>query len=326
MSSRCTLTTVSSRYTDSESLRLEGRVCSSPVFPMTMTSRSPVSSPSWDISSESSAESGFVPDAPTAEPIPEQIGFGGMYYDHVQTGHYHHRWEFSDTGHEHSVPPRIQGHPQDVPVGPSPHAVGSRGELTRPYLRYGNDEISYTDEANTKLSNRIRRRCFNCKATETSTWRRSVLSPGKLVSHRSGVPERTGSLRHPQLCNKCGLFERTHSIPRPQKFPRRRTHGSKALRNPPAHPDMRTLPGSDFVNRHSKDSRSSSLPIATHLLHALDPISGEIFPQHMPWNSPDAPDSASARVNRRHPTTEQPAIYHADGQLPSTALPGAIWI
>ncbi|KAH9973537.1 hypothetical protein BGW80DRAFT_1127739, partial [Lactifluus volemus] len=62
----------------------------------------------------------------------------------------------------------------------------------------------YTDEANTKLSNRIRRQCFNCKAIETSTWRRSVLTTGKL------------------LCNKCGLFERTHGIPRPKKFPRRR--------------------------------------------------------------------------------------------------------
>jgi hypothetical protein len=180
-----TLTAVASRYTDSESLRLEGHVRSSPTLPVTMASRSPVSSPSWDMSSESSAESGFVPDAPTAEPIPEQIGFGGMYYDHVQNGHYHHRWEFSDTGHGHSAPPRIL----DVPVGPGAHAVGPRVELTRPFPRYGGDEISYTDEANTKLSNRIRRRCYNCKATETSTWRRSVLSPGKLVGHRNDVPE-----------------------------------------------------------------------------------------------------------------------------------------
>lgn len=181
-----TLTTVTSRYTDSESLRLEGHVRSSPALPVTMASRSPVSSPSWDMSSESSAESGFVPDAPTAEPIPEQIGFGGMYYHHVQNGHYHHhRWEFSDTGHGHSAAPRIL----DVPVGPSAHAVGPRVELTRPFPRYGSDEISYTDEANTKLSNRIRRRCYNCKATETSTWRRSVLSPGKLVGDRNDVPE-----------------------------------------------------------------------------------------------------------------------------------------
>ncbi|KAJ7772316.1 hypothetical protein B0H16DRAFT_1880990, partial [Mycena metata] len=25
-----------------------------------------------------------------------------------------------------------------------------------------------------------------------------------------------------QLCNKCGLFERTHSRPRPQQFPQKR--------------------------------------------------------------------------------------------------------
>jgi len=304
--------TLVSRYTDGETARLEGRVCPSPILPITMASRSPVSSPSWDISSESSAESGFVPDAPTtAEPIPEQIGFGGMYYDHVQNGHYQHRWEFSDSGHGHSAPPRILAHPaaRGIPVGPSPsHVVSARGEFTRPFPRPGNDEISFTDEANTKLSNRIRRRCFNCKATETSTWRRSVLSPGKL------------------LCNKCGLFERTHAIPRPQKFPRRRTHNSKAVRTPPAHSDMRMPPGDGFVNRHSKDLHSPALPIATHLLHALDPISGEIFPQHVPWHSPDAADSASARVNRCHPPTEQPAMYHASGQLPPTVLPGALWI
>ncbi|KAH9031557.1 hypothetical protein EDB84DRAFT_1242099, partial [Lactarius hengduanensis] len=62
----------------------------------------------------------------------------------------------------------------------------------------------YTEDANVRLTQRIRRRCVNCKATETSTWRRSLLSTGKL------------------LCNKCGLFERTHSIPRPEKFQRRK--------------------------------------------------------------------------------------------------------
>lgn len=296
-----------SRYAHCETLRLEGRVSPSSM-PVTTVSRSPESPPSWDISSESSAESGFVPDARAVEPIPEQIGFGGMYYDHVQNGQYHHRWEFSDPRDGHSTPPRTLGHPEGVPVGPSPH-IGPRGEFTRPLPRHaGNDEITYTDEANTKLSNRIRRRCFNCKATETSTWRRSVLSPGKL------------------LCNKCGLFERTHSIPRPQKFPRRRTHSSKVIRTTLAHPDMRTPPGGGFVNRHSKEPRSPPLPIATHLLHALDPISGEIFPQHVPWNSPDAPDSGSARVNRYPPTAERPAMYHPNGQLPSTVLPGTIWI
>ncbi|KAJ7913747.1 hypothetical protein B0H13DRAFT_465710, partial [Mycena leptocephala] len=60
----------------------------------------------------------------------------------------------------------------------------------------------YTDDVATKLSDRhgVRRRCFNCYTTDTSTWR-SNLSPGKV------------------LCNKCGLFERTHSCPRPEQCP-----------------------------------------------------------------------------------------------------------
>lgn len=42
--------------------------------------------------------------------------------------------------------------------------------------------VVHTDDATTKLSDRIRRRCFNCCTTDTSTWRRSNLSPGKVVS------------------------------------------------------------------------------------------------------------------------------------------------
>jgi hypothetical protein len=46
----------------------------------------------------------------------------------------------------------------------------------------GNFQIVHTDDAATKLSDRVRRRCFNCCTTETSTWRRSSLNPGKVVS------------------------------------------------------------------------------------------------------------------------------------------------
>jgi len=296
-------TTHVSRYTDGDALRHEGRVDSSPILPTTMTSHSPVSSPSWDISSDSSVESGLVPDVPPAESIPEQIGFGGMYYEHLQHSHYHPRWDFKFPDHGHSTSSRTLEHSADFPVVSSPQIVGSRGEFTTRLLSGpGVDDISYTDEANTKISNRLRRRCFNCKATETSTWRRSVLSPGKL------------------LCNKCGLFERTHAIPRPKKFPRRRTHGTKIIRPPSAHPDMKALSGS-YVNRHFKDIEPPSLPVTSHL-HALDPISGEIIPQHTPWTSPEPP----ARVSRCYATADQPAVYHPSGQFPPTALPGAIWI
>jgi hypothetical protein len=189
------LLNVNSRYTDGDVLRHEGHISTPPIQPTPpMTSHSPVSSPSWDRSSVSSAESGFVPDVPTSEPIPEQIGFGGMYYDHSQPSHYHPRWEFKfpDPGHGHSASPRTIQHSPDVhAVSTSPQLVGSRGEFnTRQLSRLGSDEISYTDEANSKISNRLRRRCFNCKAIETSTWRRSVLSPGKLVGHQGYLIKR----------------------------------------------------------------------------------------------------------------------------------------
>ncbi|KAJ7702173.1 hypothetical protein B0H16DRAFT_1226910, partial [Mycena metata] len=57
------------------------------------------------------------------------------------------------------------------------------------------------DDAATKLSIHLRRRCFNCCTTETSTWRRSNLSPGKVVRCSSA---------------------RTHSRPRPEQFPHKR--------------------------------------------------------------------------------------------------------
>ncbi|KIJ48065.1 hypothetical protein M422DRAFT_248231 [Sphaerobolus stellatus SS14] len=57
--------------------------------------------------------------------------------------------------------------------------------------------IVYTDDATTKLGSYIRRRCFNCHTPDSAAWRRSSMHPGKV------------------LCNKCGLYERTHQKDRP---------------------------------------------------------------------------------------------------------------
>ncbi|KAI0915264.1 hypothetical protein AcV5_005430 [Taiwanofungus camphoratus] len=96
--------------------------------------------------------------------------------------------------------------------------------------------VIHTDDAATKLSDRVRRKCYNCRTTDTSTWRRSSLTPGKV------------------LCNKCGLFERTHSRPRPEQFPHKRgplvTATFKSSRTPPP---------------------SSRLPPITSHMHALPP-------------------------------------------------------
>ncbi|KAG9124252.1 hypothetical protein FRC07_012241, partial [Ceratobasidium sp. 392] len=73
-------------------------------------------------------------------------------------------------------------------------------------------QITYTDNSATKLTQYLRRRCFNCRVTEPPGWRKSTLNPGKIV------------------CNKCGLYERSHARPRP------------------LHMDNPKGPGPDFVH------------------------------------------------------------------------------
>ncbi|KAL6297929.1 hypothetical protein BKA93DRAFT_820610 [Sparassis latifolia] len=108
--------------------------------------------------------------------------------------------------------------------------------------------IVHTDDAGTKLSDRVRRKCYNCRTTDTSTWRRSSLTPGKV------------------LCNKCGLFERTHSRPRPDQFPHKRgplvTATFKSSRTPP--------PAAPSPSISSSSSSSRLPPISPHM-HALPP-------------------------------------------------------
>ncbi|PSR73420.1 hypothetical protein PHLCEN_2v10712 [Hermanssonia centrifuga] len=73
--------------------------------------------------------------------------------------------------------------------------------------------VQHTDDAASKETQYLRRRCFNCHTTEPPSWRRSTLNPGKIV------------------CNKCGLYERTHLRPRPLRFDELRA-GSKTRKQP----------------------------------------------------------------------------------------------
>ncbi|KAI0306138.1 hypothetical protein B0F90DRAFT_1814930 [Multifurca ochricompacta] len=298
--------TFATRYVDHE---LVGLIHPSPLFQISVSSHSPIPSSSWDISSEASSESGLIPDIPVTGSYPERIAFGSMLYDYPNHDHYRHSWEVNASTHIQDVRSRVLEQPLDVPVVPSQLVGSSRGESYCLPGR-GNDEIFYTDEANTKLNGRMRRRCFNCKATETSTWRRSVLSLGKL------------------LCNKCGLFERTHAIPRPKKFPRRRRHNAISALRPSAHSNTEILPSRGAVNHHYQDSRPTSLPRTTHHVHALDPTNETVFPPETPWPSPITPNvpASPARVGSYHSTSEQPKIFHPDHQLPSSALAEAIWV
>lgn len=55
----------------------------------------------------------------------------------------------------------------------------------------------------------MQRHCHNCHTREGPTWRKSVLFVGKIVSLDTGLSAQT------QLCNKCGIYERTHRRSRP---------------------------------------------------------------------------------------------------------------
>lgn len=80
----------------------------------------------------------------------------------------------------HDTNPRAAAYPSAVHVVPS-QISGAAHDI---YHYPGQHQFNavYTDDATTKLNDRIRRRCFNCCTTDTSTWRRSSLNPGKVVS------------------------------------------------------------------------------------------------------------------------------------------------
>lgn len=82
--------------------------------------------------------------------------------------------------------------------------------------------VQHTDDAASKETQFLRRRCFNCHTTEPPSWRRSTLNPGKIV------------------CNKCGLYERTHLRPRPLRFDELRA-GNKQRKNSVASPPAKKI-------------------------------------------------------------------------------------
>ncbi|EAU84465.1 hypothetical protein CC1G_01461 [Coprinopsis cinerea okayama7 len=119
--------------------------------------------------------------------------------------------------------------------------------------------VQHTDDAASKETQYLRRRCFNCHTTEPPSWRRSTLNPGKIV------------------CNKCGLYERTHLRPRPLRFdelragnkarkagkrtlsPKSRTNGVAATNSPPATGPVKKEPREFGLVRRSSVSSSSSV-------------------------------------------------------------------
>ncbi|KAG8775568.1 hypothetical protein FRC12_001410 [Ceratobasidium sp. 428] len=121
--------------------------------------------------------------------------------------------------------------------------------------------VVFTDDAASKETQYLRRRCHNCQQVEPPSWRRSHLVPGKIV------------------CNRCGLYERTHLRPRPHRFDEVRTgnKGRKPAKSsgsrqgspqPPAVTQFTVkqefLPEVDFDSRRGSVASSFSSASSVH--------------------------------------------------------------
>lgn len=117
---------------------------------------------------------------------------------------------------------------------------------------------TYTDESNVRPDHWTRRICHNCRATASGTWRRSILTTGKI------------------LCNKCGLFERTHNQRRPHIIPPR-GRGAKRLPSSAQKPKAE-VPSSDGALCNMLRPSASSPPVTTGPVHQS--------PSELYWTQP----------------------------------------
>ena len=107
-------------------------------------------------------------------------------YYHQSPGHTESLYRVQPRTELH-YPPTHEGGARAAAYLPTAHVVptqisGGAHEIAGHYPRQQPFNAIYTDDATIKLNDRIRRRCFNCCTTDTSTWRRSSLNPGKVVS------------------------------------------------------------------------------------------------------------------------------------------------
>lgn len=112
---------------------------------------------------------------------PEQI---------VMNAYQTHDYSYAPYYNSRYAQPYPASHQYAAPYGPPAYPMpGSPQNEVRPvypqtqsYQPQSNSHVVHTDDAATKLTDRVRRKCYNCRTTDTSTWRRSNLTPGKVVS------------------------------------------------------------------------------------------------------------------------------------------------
>ena len=205
-------------------------------------------------------------------------------------------------------------------------------QMPMPYLHppHNNLPVQHTDDAASKETQYLRRRCFNCHTTEPPSWRRSTLNPGKIV------------------CNKCGLYERTHLRPRPLRFDELRSRSkarkpSKSITSP----KIKKEPADFGLNRCSSVSSASSIHSAySRESHSPSQDGGIRLPNNplsdvasmihasthsiLPQSIPRKSHSTSANFYPPPPLSEVNVIcqvpdYYSHSQN-SASSDGALWV
>jgi len=243
-----------------------------------------------------------------------------QYPSYEQEQHYSWRQEPYSTYHdfentsiklEDTSPIMVQQQSNFYRSPPSCHQM--------PYLPpHNNIPVQHTDDAASKETQYLRRRCFNCHTTEPPSWRRSTLNPGKIV------------------CNKCGLYERTHLRPRPLRFDELRSRSkcrkpSKSMSNPKQSKSGSVSSTSSVHSDYSrKDSHSPSqdggirlpnnpLSDVASMIHT--PTTNGILSQSIPRKSHTTPPSfySPSSLSEVNLVCQIPD-YYQNGASPEDAL------
>ncbi|KAH9948803.1 hypothetical protein B0H21DRAFT_777693 [Amylocystis lapponica] len=262
-----------------------------------------------DYDSMSSSPYGSRPSTVYSEPL-SMDGSPHLMAEHLQHNH--------DEPFAHSVPmgnsPHLHYHDYHhldvIKTEENASLVPSQGAFCRPpsagmhplpcLSPHTGILVQHTDDAASKETQYLRRRCFNCHTTEPPSWRRSTLNPGKIV------------------CNKCGLYERTHLRPRPLRFDELRA-GSKTRKQPKASGSPKAGKLTHMVKKEPRDEMEGMVPRRTSS-DWDDNVSlySQGSASHSSVNSP----AASPYPIPRDTTSQSPPLAPRDGgiRLPNAPL------
>ncbi|KEP55364.1 GATA zinc finger protein [Rhizoctonia solani 123E] len=161
--------------------------------------------------------------------------------------------------------------------------------------------VVFTDDAASKETQYLRRRCHNCQQVEPPSWRRSHLVPGKIV------------------CNRCGLYERTHLRPRPHRFDEVRT-GNKGRKPTKQSDSKQTSPQPPAVTQFTvkQEVLSADLDMDSRRGSVASSLSGSAS-SHGEWEDSSYNTSLVAGSGSRLSPSQQHSPSHEGGVQRGTA-------